>query len=230
MEIFHVLILLDFYTEQYMLKISAIIPAYNEDSRIVSTLNQVKPFVDEIIVVDDASLDATADLAKESGATVFTQMKNQGYINAIKLGFKKASGDIVITIDADGEFSAKEIPNLVKPIVNGAADMVQGHRNTVPRPSERVLTWLAKKKFNVGDSGTGLRAIRTSLARSLEIKGACICGVLSLEIASKGGLIVEIPIQLQQTNKYRKIAWFHLAQLFYLIPWLLRKYESKSNN
>jgi polyprenyl-phospho-N-acetylgalactosaminyl synthase len=210
-----------------MLKISAVIPAYNEANRIIRTLNQVEPFVDEIIVVDDASLDDTADLAKKSGATVFTQKKNQGYINAIKYGFKKANGDIVVTIDADGEFSASEIPNLVKPIINGSADMVQGHRNTVPRPSERVLTWLAKKRVNVGDSGTGLRAIRSDLARSLEIKGACICGVLSLEIASKGGRIVEIPIQLQQTNKPRKIAWFHVTQFFYLVPWLFKKYEKQ---
>ena len=208
-----------------MSKISAIIPAYNEASRIVHTLKQVKPFVDEIIVVDDASLDATADLAKEYGATVFTQKKNKGYINAIKYGFKKASGDIVITIDADGEFPANEIPDLVKPIINGSADMVQGHRNSVPRPSERALTWLAKKKVDVGDSGTGLRAIRAPLAKSLEINGACICGVLSLEVASKGGKIVEIPIQLQQTNKPRKIAWFHFAQFFYLAPWLFKKYE-----
>ena len=103
--------------------------------------------------------------------------------------------------------------------------MVQGHRNTVPRPSERFLTWLARKKTNVGDSGTGLRAIRAPLAKSLEINGACICGVLSLEVASKGGRILEIPVRLQQTKKHRKIAWFHLAQFFYLVPWLLKKYE-----
>ena len=208
-----------------MLKITAVIPAYNEASRIVRTLNQIKPFVDEIIVVDDASLDATADLAKKHGATVFTQTKNEGYINAIKYGFKKASGDIVITIDADGELPANEIPNLVKPIIDGSADMVQGHRNSVPRPSERVLTWLAQKKINVGDSGTGLRAIRAHLAKSLEIKGACICGVLSLEVASKGGRIVEIPITLQQVNKPRKIAWFHFRQFFYLLPWIFTNFK-----
>jgi glycosyltransferase involved in cell wall biosynthesis len=210
-----------------MPKISAVIPAYNEANRIGRTLTQVKPFVDEVIVVDDASLDATADLSKRYGATVFTLKNNQGYINAIKYGFKKANGDIVITIDADGEFSADEIPNLVEPIINGSADMVQGHRNTIPRPSERALTWLANKKIYAGDSGTGLRAIKAPLAKTLEINGACICGVLSLEVASKGGKIVEIPIQLQQTNKPRKIAWFHLAQFFYLVPWLFKKYEKK---
>lgn len=210
-----------------MIKITAVIPAYNEAGRIIRTLNQVKPFVDEIIVVDDASLDATADLAKKHGATVFTQTKNKGYISAIKYGFRKANGDIIITLDADGEFSANEIPDLVKPIIDGSADMVQGHRNFVPRPSERVLTWLAQKKINVGDSGTGLRAIRAPLARSLEIKGACICGVLSLEVALKGGRIVEIPITLQQTNKPRKIAWFHFHQFFYLLPWFFTNFKKQ---
>jgi len=209
--------------------VTAVIPAYNEADRIVHTLNQVKPFVDEIIVVDDASTDSTGDLARKHGAKVFTQTKNKGYISAIKCGFKEACGDIVITIDADGEFSAQEIPNLLKPIIDGSADMVQGHRSITPRPSERVLTWLAQRKINVGDSGTGLRAIRTQLAKSLEIKGACICGVFSLEVASKGGRIVEIPITLQKINKSRKIAWFHFRQFFYLLPWLYKDFDKKSN-
>ena len=103
--------------------------------------------------------------------------------------------------------------------------MVQGQRNTIPRPSERFLTWLAQRKTYVGDSGTGMRAIRSDLAKSLEIRGACICGVLSMEVASKGGRIVEIPISLQIINKSRKIAWFHFKQLFYLLPWLLKKFK-----
>lgn len=207
------------------MKITAVIPAYNEADRIVNTLKQVKPFVDEIIVVDDASQDATTDLAKQFGATVITQKINKGYINAIKCGFKNAKGDIVITLDADGEFSAEDIPDLVEPIMNGSADMVQGHRDYIPRPSERFLTWMAQKKINVGDSGTGLRAIRAPLARSLAIRGACICGVLSLEVASKGGRIAEIPIMLQQTSKPRKIAWFHIRQFFYVLPWILMAFK-----
>lgn len=206
-------------------KITVVIPAYNEANRIISTINQVKPYVDEIIVIDDASLDATAMLAKKCGATVLTQTKNKGYINAIKLGFKKASGEIIVTLDADGEFLANEIPSLVKPIIDGKADMVQGSRHYIPRPSEQFLTWLAQKKTEVGDSGTGLRAIKASLARTLEINGACICGVLSLEVASKGGRIVEIPITLQRTSKPRKIAWFHLCQFFYLLPWFFKKFK-----
>ena len=210
-----------------MPKITAVIPAYNEADRINHTLDQVKPFVDEIIVVDDASTDSTAAVAKKHGAIVFTQKKNKGYIDAIKYGFRESTGDIVITLDADGEFLAEEIPNLVRPIITGDADMVQGHRNSIPRPSERILTWLAQTKINAGDSGTGLRAIRTNLAKSLEINGSCICGVLSLEVASKGGRIVETPVTLQQINKPRKIAWSHIKQFFYLLPWIFKKFEKQ---
>jgi len=64
-----------------MLKITAVIPAYNEASRIADTLNQAKPYVDEIIVLDDASTDDTADVAKKQDAVVFTLTSNQGYIH-----------------------------------------------------------------------------------------------------------------------------------------------------
>jgi len=206
-----------------MTKITAVIPAYNEADRIVNTLNQVKPFVDEIIVVDDASTDETAERAILQDVIVLTQAKNQGYIEAIKYGFREAQSDIVITLDADGEFSAQDIPALLKPILDGNADMVQGHRNRIVRPSEVFLTWLAQTKAEVGDSGTGLRAIRTDLAKTLDIKGACICGVFSLEVASKGGRIVEVPVTLQAVKKPRNIAWFHFRQFFYLLPWLFKK-------
>jgi polyprenyl-phospho-N-acetylgalactosaminyl synthase len=207
-----------------MNNITAVIPAHNESNRIINTLNQVKPYVNEIIVIDDASTDDTASLASQHGAIVLTHHSNKGYIESIKNGFKKASGDIIVTLDADGEFPADKIPELILPIIDNQADMVQGHRDIVPRPSERFLTWMSQRKINVGDSGTGLRAIRSSLAKSLEIKGACICGVFSLEVASKGGRIIEIPITLQKIDKPRKIAWFHIKQFFYLLPWLLKSY------
>lgn len=208
-----------------MAKLTAVIPAYNEAERIIETLEKVKPFVDEIIVIDDASTDNTAEFARLHGATVFVQTENKGYIEAIKYGFREASGEIVITLDADGEFSPDVIPELVKPVIDGDADMVQGHRDIVPRPSERFLSWLAQLKANVGDSGTGMRAMRAGLARELEIKGACICGVLSLEVIAKGGRLKELPITLEKITKPRKTAWFHFRQFFYLLPWLLQKFD-----
>lgn len=203
-----------------MNSITAVIPARNEAARIQATLESVKPFVQEIIVIDDASQDATGKIARACGAKVLTQTENRGYIGAIKRGFREAAGDIVVVLDADGEFAAQYVPELVAPIVADKADMVQGHRDRIPRISERFLTWLAQRKAAVGDSGTGLRAMKTELARSLEIKGACICGVLALEAIAKGGRLAEIPIILRKIGKPRSIAWFHFYQFFYLLPWL----------
>jgi glycosyltransferase involved in cell wall biosynthesis len=204
---------------------SAIIPAYNEATRIARTLDKIGPFVDELLVIDDASTDDTAEVARLKGAKVISHNQNRGYIEAIKSGFMQASGDIVITFDADGEFLASVIPELIRPIIDGEADMVQGHRNFFVRPSEKVITWFAQRKANVGDSGTGLRALRTELAQTLELKGACICGIFALEVISKGGKIREIPITLQKIEKPRKIAWFHLRQLFYVFPWYFRNFK-----
>lgn len=206
------------------MSITAVLPAYNEAGRVGKTVAALHGMVDEILVIDDASRDATAAEARAAGARVITQPANQGYIAAIKRGFAEAQGEIVVVVDADGEFPVTAIPDLVAPILAGEADMVQGHRDIVPRPSERVLTWLAGLRGPVGDSGTGFRALRTDLARRLELRGLCICGIFALEVLSLGGVIAEIPIQLQTIQKPRRIAWYHLRQLFVLLPWLLRRY------
>ena len=204
-------------------KVTAIIPAFDEESRIADVISAVSEFVDEVIVVNDGSRDETARVARESGAKLVSFSENRGYIVALKAGFENADSDVVVTLDADGEFSPAYIPRLVRPVLDGEAEMVQGHRNIVPRPSERVLTWVASLKGTVGDSGTGLRAIKTELAKSLNIEGACICGVLSLEVLQRGGRIVDVPIELKFVDKPRKIAWFHVRQFFFLLPWLWAK-------
>jgi polyprenyl-phospho-N-acetylgalactosaminyl synthase len=210
------------------MRITAILPAYNEASRVGATVAATAPYVDEVLVVDDGSQDATAERATDAGARVVRQAYNQGYIAAIKRGFAEATGEIVVIIDADGEFSPDQIPALVEPIQNGGADMVQGHRDRPPRPSERVLTWLASLRGPVGDSGTGLRALRTELARQLALNGACICGIFALEVLYCGGTIEERPIRLRSINKPRRIAWFHITQFFHLLPWLVRRYPKRS--
>ncbi len=205
--------------------ISAVVPAHNEAVRIGETVPQITTYVDEVLVVDDGSQDRTAAEARACGARVLRQPGHIGYIAAIKRGFQAARGDVIVTLDADGEFPAERIPDLVLPILQNEADMVQARRSRVPRPSERFLTWLANLRYPVGDSGTGFRALRAELARDLDLRGACICGDFSLEVASKGMRIADIPVPLRSVDKRRQVAWYHLGQFFYLLPWLFKSYK-----
>lgn len=209
--------------------VAAVMPAFNEAQRIGAVVAALVPRVDEVIVVDDGSRDDTAAIAEAAGARVLRQASNQGYIAALLRGIAAARAEVIVTLDADGEMPLDSIAALVAPIREGRADMVQGRRNRVPRPSERLLTWLAALRGAVGDSGTGMRAIRRNLAQRLELRGACICGTLALEVLAKGGRIAEVPIHLHRVNKPRRIAWFHLRQFFYLLPWLLRTHKNSSN-
>lgn len=196
-------------------------PAYNEESRIQDTVEEVQKYVDETLVIDDASDDTTAEKAEAAGAVVLKNARNKGYIYSIKKGFKKASHEIIVTIDADGELPAAKIPELVAPIMRGEADMVQGKRNRIVRPSEKFLTWLAGFKGPVGDSGSGFRAIKKELATELVLNGNCICGIFSLEVLSLGGQISQIPIRLKSVDKPRRIAWYHIGQFFKLLKFMI---------
>ena len=195
------------------------IPAYNEEDQIGSIVREAKPFADELIVVDDGSNDETASIAEQHGARVVRQA-NSGHKAALKKGFREAKGDICLTMDADGEHDALDIQRLVWPIELGHADMVLGKREHVARISERSISRLARLKTNVRDTGTGMRAMRTDLARRLTSPGRCICGTYVLEAHHLGAKIQEVPIHLRQVKKPRKVAWGHAVQLFHVL-WLL---------
>ena len=124
-------------------KVSVIIPAYNESARIGFVLREVAPFAHEILVIDDGSQDNTGEIALTYGARVIRQ-ENSGYIKSIKVGFKVSKGDIMVTLDADGENDPADIPRLIKPLLEDRADVVLGKRNHIPRPSERLLSWMTR--------------------------------------------------------------------------------------
>ena len=188
-------------------------PARNESERIAATIAELRGHVDEIVVVDDASEDDTSAVAAAAGAVVTRSATRLGYIGALERGFAAASGDIAVTVDADGEMPVERIGELVAPIVAGTADIVQGHRSHVPRFSERIVTAIAAIGGPVGDSGTGFRAIRVELARELEIPGSCICGSFALTARARGARLAEIHIQTRPVpGRKRRIAWNHLAQ------------------
>jgi glycosyltransferase involved in cell wall biosynthesis len=122
--------------EHLTVKISIVIPAYNEASTIEETLKRVHrvPYDKEIIVVDDGSTDGTRGILQRSaligamGIRVLLHDRNQGKGAALRTGFKAVTGDVVIIQDADLEQDPDEYPKLLEPIVNGFAEVVYGSR------------------------------------------------------------------------------------------------------
>lgn len=108
--------------------VTAVIPTLNEAENLPHVLRKLPSGVNELIVVDGHSTDATVAVAQElrPDARVVLQDK-QGKGNALACGFAAAHGDIIVTVDADGSTDPKEIPNFIAPLINGA-DFVKGSR------------------------------------------------------------------------------------------------------
>lgn len=202
-------------------KVSVVIPAYNERQRIGPVIKDSLLHADEVLVVDDGSTDTTGEVSSKNGARVI-RLKRSGYLQALKSGFSETSGDIVVTLDADGEHDPHEIPALIGPLLNDRADLVLGVRSRISRPSERVINWMAQWKVPISDTGTGFRAMKRDLALKLTFPGKCICGTSVLEAYGLGARIMEVPISLRTVNKPRKIAWGHLCQFFYVLRLLIK--------
>ena len=171
------------------LKISFLIPAFNEEPSIGRVLDKVLklPFEDrEIIVVDDASTDKTASIVEEFQSRheclkLFRQSTNSGKTAAIDLAIQHASGDVVIIQDADLEYDPDEIPDIIAPIASNVADVVYGSRFLVKRAS-RVLYfyhYLANKGLtffsnvltnrNMSDIETCYKAFRKEVIKPLKL-------------------------------------------------------------
>lgn len=113
----------------FMTRITAILPAYNEEISIGSVILRARQHADRVIVIDDGSSDATAEVARLAGAGVIRHPENRGKGAALKTGFEAAIGaDIIVTLDSDGQHNPEEIPKLVAPILKGEADIVNGSR------------------------------------------------------------------------------------------------------
>jgi glycosyltransferase involved in cell wall biosynthesis len=158
--------------------ISVIIPAYNEESGIGNVIAKTRSVVaaldkqHEIIVVDDGSKDATTENAKKAGARVVQHPYNIGNGAAIKTGIRHARGEILITMDADGQHNPEDIPRLVERI--GAYDMVVGsrnqhsdtaaHRDLANMVFNALATYVSGRKIE--DLTSGFRAVKARIARN----------------------------------------------------------------
>jgi len=204
-------------------RITVIIPAYNEEETIGEVIRALSRFKCEILVVDDGSYDETAKVAKDAGAKVISHSKNKGYLEALRTGFKHATGDIVVTMDADGQHSAEDVPRLLEPILDERADLVIGARERLSF-SEKAITMLTRLRVNVSDASSGFKALKRELALKMELRGKCVCGTFVLEAARLGARIEEVKIKVGE-RKFGKsrVIKRHFAQTFIVIRELLRR-------
>lgn len=190
-------------------KVTVVIPTKNEERTVRQIIESVKPYADEVLVVDGRSNDNTLKTAREAGArTIVDQGRGKG--NGIRMAIAQASGDILVFIDADGSHGAKDIPKLVKPITEGSADLVIGSRmlggsdefhgdisNWVRTVGSGILTLVINYRWHVRltDCENGFRTINHKVAQSLNLKsnGFEIEQEMVMKALKKGYRVVEVP-------------------------------------
>jgi glycosyltransferase involved in cell wall biosynthesis len=163
------------------------IPAFNEEATIARVVLESQKFADAVVVCDDGSEDLTAKIAERLGADLVRHERNLGYGSAIKSLFERArelSADVLVTLDADGQHDPKEIPNVLKPIFDGVADVVIGSRfvdvrGTAEMPlyrrvGARFITKLVSgsSKNGVSDAQSGFRAYNREALEHLSVSEA----------------------------------------------------------
>ena len=114
------------------MKVTLIVPAYNEEEAVGLVIKEYYPFVDELIVVDDGSSDKTYDVASsyaDGKVIIIRHEKNRGKVGALMTGFSRATGDVIVFTDADCTYPARYIPEFIRELEQGA-DLVLGTRVT----------------------------------------------------------------------------------------------------
>ena len=163
---------------------SVIICTKNEAGGIESVIESVRPYADEIIVVDGHSTDDTAKISEAAGAKVFAD-NGKGKGDAYRVGIQRATKDIIVLIDADGSHDPGEIPVLIEPIKSGEADLVIGsrHRGGSDEWAGDFETWLraigsgflsvvinARWGSNLTDVLNGFRALSRESAMKVRLR------------------------------------------------------------
>jgi glycosyltransferase involved in cell wall biosynthesis len=205
-------------------KVSFLIPAYNEAATIGEVLERVAALGldSQVVVVDDGSTDDTAAIAEAAGAVVIRQ-PNRGKGAAIRAAIAAADGDIAVIQDADMEYDPVDVPDLIEPIVRGVADVVYGSRLRGGKPQRAFLFWhlvgnrflslVTNALFNttLSDMETGYKAFRMEVLRSLRLteNGFGIEPEITGQVCMRKLRIYELPISYygRTHDEGKKITW-----------------------
>ena len=192
------------------MKIVCVIPAYNEEKNITKVVKNALVYVNEVIVVDDCSTDDTALLAASAGAIVLRHIINRGQGAALQTGNEYAlnnAADIIVHFDADDQFLASEIPDMLKPIIEDRADIVFGSRflgkkTKFPFGKKYIIMPLAQifsrvvLGIKLSDPQNGFRVLSRATAQKITIDNRQMAHASEIQVkAFKQKLrIVEVPI------------------------------------
>lgn len=149
-------------------RVAIVIPAYNEAATIFDIVSSTSSY-GQPIVVNDSSMDTTAQRAEQAGAIVVTHKSNMGYDGALNTGFAEAYSrgfDTIITLDADGQHDPSLLIRFIQEIENGA-DLVLGVRNRRPRLAEHIFALYTRVKYGIQDPLCGMKAYRRTVYESL---------------------------------------------------------------
>jgi len=210
------------------MKLSVIVPVYNERGTIRELLDRVErvPLEKEVVVVDDGSSDGTRELLAawegRPGHVVRYHERNRGKGRAIRTGLEAASGDVVVVQDADLEYDPQDFVAMLEPIRAGRARAVYGSRWL--RPENRhavplyylgglVVTWAARLLYGlrITDEATCYKMVDARLLRELDL--ACerfeFCPEVTAKLALRRVPITEVPISYDARRKDegKKIGW-----------------------
>ena len=209
------------------MKISVVIPVYNEEATIREIIAQVQavPLDKEIIVVDDHSTDGTPDVLKELGAQgairLFSHAVNQGKGAACRTGIEAVQGDVVIIQDADLEYDPSDYPALLDPIIKKRSKVVYGSRFLGPHKAmyfwhtvgNKMLTLVTNVLFDttLTDMETCYKVFTVDIARKLHLKSNRwgFDPEITAKILRMGNRIYEVPISYagREFDEGKKISW-----------------------